>query len=1345
MKRAMSLMVFAVCVFQSSLVMADNTDVTSYLVLEPLGSYQVGDDAEVCFSFCFSGSDVSRCGITTSHTIIYDRRAVGGTGELYNSSGCYRECDTIEIEGSGPYGIFGCIGGGFNASGCTTGCLDDRYDGDSFDVNIGSGSDCDPEDDLRIYDDDCSSSLNVGERESCYIEIKNYSYDCSYSFTEVKVDSSGVSVTWHDDDDSSNGTIGPRDVVEFGDFDFTPNSSGNLSITMEIEIDNSWYDVDDDIDIDVDDGGCNNECSNGDRECTDSNHYRYCNSVNNCYQWYGPFECQSHQTCIGDTCESTCTNQCTSYENQCTDDTHYKSCTEVNGCWVWSSIRSCSMGTTCNDGVCRTTCPCPSGVCCSNCNYRGTSQVCSTTIEKRCEGTACSDDVEERTRTQYCRGDSSSCIGSTTYSAWQDTVSCSSRQKCNSSTFTCYSSSSCCSNECSIVGQTRCLNDNTRQICVSQNGCLVWGNNFSCICRENSCNECVPDWVCSSWTCFGRDRVRNCTDINSCGTSDGRPQEYQICPRQCTDGVCVNCVPDWQCADWACENNDRVRNCHDANFCGINDGRPGEYQDCPEICSDGTCVACVSNWQCSSWTCENNDKIRNCQDVNNCGSNDERPVEYQDCPEECSDGLCTDCAPDWQCTVWSSCERNTSVRECVDMAGCEESQFESMSCDPEMNDCEYTNLTWLEPLAVHDGDDAYFRVTWQGNCGGDILSIIMEETTWRNRVYGMDYVADIQIDSFGLQPTGGSQDYSIVAFFVDHPFGLPKFQILLSRIGSDENGDFTRNDVVESDNELVVDESSADLNVEDIINQVRIENECNSHSTVTPECFEYWNEMGMNTWEEEQFHTVFEILDWIWKGSCAMCGGGVVIGGAWVAVCALVTEGACLIPVGAISIACEICIGRTLTTAGARTIAKAVIEVRVASRIAKIERLGTLSHTSFIGEQAGVLNYFDDAVRMTEVYGITPRGLEGLTFVKSVPNFIGEIEGGYDLIRVHRQVVKLDLSAMQGIGQGIDAVTVYENQVALTKLMNYEKITGEIDYFWELFSGGKVLFSESVNKIRPVMIPSIVGAYGVWKPGLKEIELTAKAGDMMTASGNTIPRYEAVLYHVQPHELGHAATTSLLSKFRDPAGVAYSYRQYSAKFVDDRTGTYWVNEFFNDVQIVNAIQSDVIRYQRYIDGAYGMFFDAGEISEIVEGFITLYKTEAVYQSHYVYLLAEHVDYSTAELFKIKMIEERGQVEWDQFMRVHEQMKLDAVVFHHDLVVVEGFQATNRADRILKWYRFVENGNGNPHEPRWMSHEERESYGLEDESKSVTCGVTGLFSFFSILGSLFYLSRRRRKF
>jgi hypothetical protein len=62
----------------------------------------------------------------------------------------------------------------------------------------------------------------------------------------------------------------------------------------------------------------------------------------------------------------------------------------------------------------------------------------------------------------------------------------------------------------------------------------------------------------------------------------------------------------------------------------------------PVITGAVTTLVCTPNWNCGSWTdCVEGSQIRDCSDINNCGSLEGKPAVSQSCqmPETCSDGI----------------------------------------------------------------------------------------------------------------------------------------------------------------------------------------------------------------------------------------------------------------------------------------------------------------------------------------------------------------------------------------------------------------------------------------------------------------------------------------------------------------------------------------------------------------------------------------------------------------------------------------------------------------------------------------------------------------------------------
>ena len=89
---------------------------------------------------------------------------------------------------------------------------------------------------------------------------------------------------------------------------------------------------------------------------------------------------------------------------------------------------------------------------------------------------------------------------------------------------------------------------------------------------------CAPDWECGDWReCAGGLQERECTDLNDCNTSEGRPEESKSC-----------CVPEWECGDWReCAGGLQERTCRDLNNCNTREGRPGVLRACEPGLSAG--------------------------------------------------------------------------------------------------------------------------------------------------------------------------------------------------------------------------------------------------------------------------------------------------------------------------------------------------------------------------------------------------------------------------------------------------------------------------------------------------------------------------------------------------------------------------------------------------------------------------------------------------------------------------------------------------------------------------------------------------------------------------------------
>ena len=85
---------------------------------------------------------------------------------------------------------------------------------------------------------------------------------------------------------------------------------------------------------------------------------------------------------------------------------------------------------------------------------------------------------------------------------------------------------------------------------------------------------CDEDWNCESWSSCNEQgsQTRVCTDLNSCGTEEDKPEVIR---------ACEVCVENWGCSGWSnCINGKKTRDCDDSNDCGTTNNKPDEERDC---------------------------------------------------------------------------------------------------------------------------------------------------------------------------------------------------------------------------------------------------------------------------------------------------------------------------------------------------------------------------------------------------------------------------------------------------------------------------------------------------------------------------------------------------------------------------------------------------------------------------------------------------------------------------------------------------------------------------------------------------------------------------------------------
>lgn len=92
------------------------------------------------------------------------------------------------------------------------------------------------------------------------------------------------------------------------------------------------------------------------------------------------------------------------------------------------------------------------------------------------------------------------------------------------------------------------------------------------------CTSCSENWGCGTWSaCAKGTQTRNCTDVNTCGTTTSQPAVEQTCSEQ----VPAVCTEHWSCGDWSsCSRGFQTRACIDANLCGGVATQPATLKTC---------------------------------------------------------------------------------------------------------------------------------------------------------------------------------------------------------------------------------------------------------------------------------------------------------------------------------------------------------------------------------------------------------------------------------------------------------------------------------------------------------------------------------------------------------------------------------------------------------------------------------------------------------------------------------------------------------------------------------------------------------------------------------------------
>ena len=189
------------------------------------------------------------------------------------------------------------------------------------------------------------------------------------------------------------------------------------------------------------------------------------------------------------------------------------------------------------------------------------------------------------------------------------------------------------------------------------------------------------------------------------------------------------CTEDWSCVDWGdCVNETQPRTCTDINDCGTDVDKPEESQSC--VVEN---VTCTEDWSCVDWgDCVNETQPRTCTDINDCGTDVDKPEESQSCVVEN-----VTCTEDWSCVDWGACDNEVQTRTCTDVSTCS-TELEKPNIT---QSCVVENVTCTEDWSCDGWDDCSSETqtrtcTDTNDCGTEVdkpdesqTCTVEEETT----------------------------------------------------------------------------------------------------------------------------------------------------------------------------------------------------------------------------------------------------------------------------------------------------------------------------------------------------------------------------------------------------------------------------------------------------------------------------------------------------------------------------------------------------------------------------------------------------------------------------------------
>ncbi len=148
------------------------------------------------------------------------------------------------------------------------------------------------------------------------------------------------------------------------------------------------------------------------------------------------------------------------------------------------------------------------------------------------------------------------------------------------------------------------------------------------------------------------------------------------------------CIEDWNCTTWSScyQNNTRIRTCNDLNECGTDYDKPEEIKNCTYTFKDSE-PSCQILWYCGPWSdyCSNNTQYRTCEKLNDCLGESNTPETTRYCDFGCYEN--------WKCSDWEVCQEDgTQTRICIDKHKCGTEEDKPI----EVQECTYICLeSWM--------------------------------------------------------------------------------------------------------------------------------------------------------------------------------------------------------------------------------------------------------------------------------------------------------------------------------------------------------------------------------------------------------------------------------------------------------------------------------------------------------------------------------------------------------------------------------------------------------------------------------------------------------------------------